>query len=522
VSPQPRADARREALEESALDLYEHAPCGYLSTDPDGTIVRVNATFLEWTGHRREALVGVKRFAELLTVGGRIYHETHYAPLLRMQDAVREIAVDIVRADGSRLPALVNSTLHRGADGEPLLVRTTVFDATDRKRYERELLAARDRERVARERTERLQALTGAAAAATAVEDIAHAVTEQLVAAFGADGAGLALVEEDGGVRVVHRRGRSEWTPWLDGAHEAVFDEGGPPGGGARAVLALGGREPRGVVWAQFAAARSFAPEERALAIAFAAQTTLALERLRHAEAQRDVAHVLQQSLLAGALPVDDRFEIAALYNPAGEQLEVGGDWYDTFSLPGGTVAIVVGDVVGRGLIAASAMGQLRSATRALAGAGLGPASVLAHLDTFVAQIRAAEYATLAYAEIDPDSGRTRFASAGHPPPVLLDAPDAPRLFMGGRSMPLGVVVPGLVRGQAELTLGPRAGMLLYTDGLVERRGETIDDGLERLLGAAAASRAAGPSALVDELAAALLAGRSVDDDVCLLCFTRR
>ena len=92
----------------SAEDLYENAPCGYLSASPDGTIVRVNATFLGWTGYTREALVGTRRFQDLLSPGGRIYHETHYAPLLRMQGSVREIAVDIVAADGRRLPVLVN------------------------------------------------------------------------------------------------------------------------------------------------------------------------------------------------------------------------------------------------------------------------------------------------------------------------------------------------------------------------------------------------------------------------------
>ena len=95
--------------------------------------MRVNETFLRWTGHAREALVGVRRFQDLLTGGGRIYHETHYAPLLRMQGEVREIALDIVRADGSRMPALVNATLKLDAAGEPRLVRTTVFDATERR-----------------------------------------------------------------------------------------------------------------------------------------------------------------------------------------------------------------------------------------------------------------------------------------------------------------------------------------------------------------------------------------------------
>ncbi|MFP5285308.1 MAG: histidine kinase dimerization/phospho-acceptor domain-containing protein, partial [Thermoanaerobaculia bacterium] len=132
-------------IEESAEDLYENAPCGYISSLPDGTIVKVNQTFLDWTGHRRDDLVGRKRFQDLLTAGGRIFHETHYAPLLRMQGAVREIAVDIVRAGGGRLPALINSVLKKDGDGRPLLTRTTVFNATDRKEYERELLRERQR-----------------------------------------------------------------------------------------------------------------------------------------------------------------------------------------------------------------------------------------------------------------------------------------------------------------------------------------------------------------------------------------
>ena len=131
--------------DEDAEDLYENAPCGYISALPDGTIVKVNQTFLSWTGHRREDLVGRKRFQELLTAGGRIFHETHYAPLLRMQGEVREIAVDIVCATGGRLPALINSVLRKDAEGKPLLTRTTIFNATDRKEYERELLRARQK-----------------------------------------------------------------------------------------------------------------------------------------------------------------------------------------------------------------------------------------------------------------------------------------------------------------------------------------------------------------------------------------
>lgn len=132
-------------VDEDAEDLYENAPCGYVSALPDGMIVKVNQTFLTWTGHRREDLVGRKRFQDLLTAGGRIFHETHYAPLLRMQGEVREIAVEIVCAGGRRLPVLINSVLKKDAAGKPFLTRTTVFNATDRKEYERELLRARQR-----------------------------------------------------------------------------------------------------------------------------------------------------------------------------------------------------------------------------------------------------------------------------------------------------------------------------------------------------------------------------------------
>jgi phosphoserine phosphatase RsbU/P len=137
-------------LEDSVEDLYENAPCGYLSTLLDGTIAKINATLLGWLGLRREQVVGVRRFPDLLTVGGRLYHETHFAPLLQMQGEVNGVALELRTADGGRLPVLVTSTVKTGGDGRPQLIRTTVFDARDRRAYERELLQARqeaDRER---------------------------------------------------------------------------------------------------------------------------------------------------------------------------------------------------------------------------------------------------------------------------------------------------------------------------------------------------------------------------------------
>jgi sigma-B regulation protein RsbU (phosphoserine phosphatase) len=147
----PTAGAPISALlEDSVEDLYENAPCGYLSTFLDGTIAKINGTLLGWLGLDRDQVVGVRRFPDLLTVGGRLYHETHLSPLLRMQGEVNGVALELVRADDRRLPVLVTSTVKTDADGRPLLIRTTVVDARDRRAYEQELLRARqeaDRER---------------------------------------------------------------------------------------------------------------------------------------------------------------------------------------------------------------------------------------------------------------------------------------------------------------------------------------------------------------------------------------
>ncbi|MBV1938585.1 SpoIIE family protein phosphatase [Streptomyces sp. BV286] len=143
-------------LEDSIEDLYEHAPCGYLSTLLDGRIAKINATLVGWLGYAREDLLGHKYFSDLLTVGGRLYHETHFAPLLRMQGEVSGIALELKAADGSRLPVLVTSTVKTGSDGQPLLIRTTVFDARDRRAYETELLRARQEADEERERYKRL------------------------------------------------------------------------------------------------------------------------------------------------------------------------------------------------------------------------------------------------------------------------------------------------------------------------------------------------------------------------------
>ncbi|WRZ89397.1 SpoIIE family protein phosphatase [Streptomyces sp. NBC_01007] len=141
-------------LEDSAEELYEQAPCGYLSTLMDGTIAKINTTLLEWLGLSRRQVVGRMRFADLLTVGGKLYHETHFAPLLQMNGEVSGIALDIKATDGQRLPVLVTSKVKTGDDGGPMLVRTTIFDARDRRAYETELLRGRQAAEEARRQAE--------------------------------------------------------------------------------------------------------------------------------------------------------------------------------------------------------------------------------------------------------------------------------------------------------------------------------------------------------------------------------
>jgi PAS domain S-box-containing protein len=151
--------------DDSLEELFENAPCGYLSADPSGRIFKANATFAAWTGFAPASLVG-RRFQELLNIAGRIYYETHFAPLLRMQGFFNEVALDVVCADGGTLPTLVNAVEKRDAQGVPRFVRITIFNATDRRRFERELLDARASADVANRNLQELNATLEARIAA--------------------------------------------------------------------------------------------------------------------------------------------------------------------------------------------------------------------------------------------------------------------------------------------------------------------------------------------------------------------
>jgi serine/threonine-protein kinase RsbW len=255
----------------------------------------------------------------------------------------------------------------------------------------------------------------------------------------------------------------------------------------------------------------------RSAAREIAARAALALDNALLYERERDVSHALQLGLLGGALPSFEHVVVASAYRPGSDSLEVGGDWYDAFRLDRGVIALVVGDVVGHGLEAAVAMGQLRGAVSALAQFS-SPSGLLERLDTFVETVPSAATATLAYVELDPATGAVRYACAGHPPPLVVSQDGGTRFLWDGRSAPLGSIL-GQQRGQAEDRLADGETLVLYTDGLVERRTASIDVGLERLADVASRSLVGSPR-LADEICDALLDGES-QDDVCVLTLYR-
>jgi anti-anti-sigma factor len=264
---------------------------------------------------------------------------------------------------------------------------------------------------------------------------------------------------------------------------------------------------------------RPFDHDERAFLLTVANQVAAAFERAALADVRREMAETLQRSLLPGNIPAVDRLAVTARYLPAVEGTSAGGDWYDVLPLAGGAVAVAVGDVVGNGAPAAAVMGQLRSALAGLLLAGLSPARALEVLDGFAAHVSGARISTVFCLRLEPDTGRLTYSSAGHPPPQLVDAAAAarPESYLDGALGPaLGLPVVGS-RPEATLTLAPAATLVLYTDGLVERRGASLDDGLERLATAVAARRSESLPALVDGVLLELVGGDGGHDDVAVV-----
>jgi serine phosphatase RsbU (regulator of sigma subunit) len=224
----------------------------------------------------------------------------------------------------------------------------------------------------------------------------------------------------------------------------------------------------------------------------------------------RHIADTLQNAMLA---PASDIPTVAARYIPAVGRLAVGGDWYDVIQLSPTTRGLVVGDCVGHGLEAAAAMSQLRSASRTLLYDGRTPAEVLDGLNRYAGSVAGARFATVVCAIVDRAAGTVTYARAGHLPPLVLGARGGSRWLDGAGSLPLAVDQD---RRYVEETvpLGVGEIMLMFSDGLVERRGESIDDGLERLRKLAESARGRPIHQLADTVVQALLPNGPTDDTV--------
>ncbi|MFG2682971.1 SpoIIE family protein phosphatase [Streptomyces sp. NPDC048392] len=237
--------------------------------------------------------------------------------------------------------------------------------------------------------------------------------------------------------------------------------------------------------------------------------------RLRASErSQRETAVTLQRSLLPQELEEPDDLRVAATYHPGGTEAAVGGDWYDVITLGGGRSALVIGDVMGRGVRAAAVMGQLRTAVRAYARLDLPPHEVLQLLDGLATEIDANQIATCVYAIHDPNEGRLVYASAGHLPILVRDENGTVQRADEPTGPPLGT--GGWIHASGSIALPPGSTAVLYTDGLVERRNEDLDEGiaaLERALSGATGS----PQVVCDRLVRSAGVTPDHDDDVAVL-----
>jgi phosphoserine phosphatase RsbU/P len=259
---------------------------------------------------------------------------------------------------------------------------------------------------------------------------------------------------------------------------------------------------------------REFGKEDIRL-LQLAAERVALATQSRLGEAHRVAARTLQRSLLPDDLPAHPHLEFAARYIPA--EHGVGGDWYDVFVLPSGEVWAVSGDVAGHGLRAAVVMGRLRNAIRAYALEGAPPESVLSLADRNLQYFEPQEMATVMCAVFEPLFESVRMSSAGHPKPILVAPGQAAEYVDLPITPPVGVA-PEIERSSTKVPMAPGTVLLFYTDGLVERRNEDLDVGLERLRTALTADR---PDTVCHQATATIIGPSQPDDDIALLAVRR-
>lgn len=504
--------------------------------------VTVDASHPAAEAARRQAPIVLESLEEL----GAYYPDLQAAS--RALGDVGMLAVPIHL--GSRVTGVLCFTIRRPREvgdeehGLAVTMARQCAQALERSRlYEAERRARADAERAA-ERTERLHELTAALAQAVTIAETAEVLLRESLRAVDATAGWVAFRTDDGRElervasvgypeSVVAKYDRfptdaqlpaveaiSSGAPlWFEAAGDlgarfpALMGEHTDAGHEALAILPIRRqREPIGFVALAFSEPRVFGLADRVLLLTVVRQCEQAFERAQLYEHERHVAETLQRSMLPDRLPELAGVSLAARYLPGLEGLHVGGDWYDVIELPERRLGLVVGDVAGKGVPAASTMGRLRHALRIYASEGRKPRAAVRRLNDLFEDVEAS-FATLVFLVVDLDTGACRYTNAGHLPPLVRRRDGAVDLLARPASLPLGVG-PTSYRHEA-LSLGRGDILLLYTDGLVERRDRPLDEGL-RALTEIVAGGPGEPEPLLDRVVDELVGDRREDDVVLL------
>ncbi|MGW4954894.1 PP2C family protein-serine/threonine phosphatase [Streptomyces parvulus] len=400
-------------------------------------------------------------------------------------------------------------------------------------RAQREAFAAERKARTEAENARRrLTFLADASAVLTASLDhheIVRRLPELLVPEYAASVDVWLFEQDDGAAGPAHpaaavvaaRTGRPQYAAPHPGGLPGVQDQ--PPSAldPERPALCIPlptRQAPLGVVTLSPPGER-WDPDDAVMLVELTRRASIAIDHAQRYQHNRDIAETLQRALLTD-LPSPAGLGLAARYLPATHGLNIGGDWYDAFRQPDGGVITVVGDVTGHGLRAAVMMSQLRTALRAYAVDGGSPGRLLTRLHTFLHHLQPDLFATAVIARFHPDEPTLTWAAAGHPPPVLRTPDGRVRILDDKPGAMLGIPLQQEIADHS-VPLAPGSTLALYTDGLVERRAQGIDPGIERLaeaLGSFATPRLESDlEGSADELLRPLLSDSERDDDVCLL-----
>jgi PAS domain S-box-containing protein len=536
-------EATRALSESEALwrSIFQNAPIGMARLDRRGRILQANRALGVLLGRasadlRARALDAV--VAEDVRGEDAERREALAAGALRGYSA----ELTLLGAGDERIPCVLSfSAVPRNGEGDPALI-VQVFDLRDRQRAESEraaLVRAKAKRAQAEQLTQRLSAvqrITDAALGSLAFDELISELLVRMSDVLGVDRAAILLHNEDG-TAAVHQMAEGvpgamyarTWRLPQDGFAAEVLEAGGPvtsegttrghPLGDAVASLLgvpllVDGRAI-GALHVGSLFPRRFSLDDATILALAAERAALAIQRMRLFEREHLIARDLQRSLLPEGLPVLPGLQTSARYLPGGAGTEVGGDWYDAVAMPSGKLLLVVGDVAGRGIGAASTMGQLRSAVRSYALLESDPAQLLQRLNHFQFSMAWDDMATVLLCVIDASAATLEYASAGHPPPLVVGPRGEGAYLVGGRGAPLGALERAPYT-TASAELEPGSTLLVYTDGLIEQRGEHPDEGLGRLRDAALA----GPEdlgALCDHVIDTVLPSYDTDDDVTLL-----